>query len=74
MSGLKPQLETMADALKNKGKRTCDSGSVWTMLTDSRSLKSTNLPLTIWLTVLAGTGEKPGPTTKAVARAYQTAS
>ena len=49
---------------KRPSKRTCDSGLVWTMLTDSRSLKSTNFPLTIWLTVLAGTGEKPGPRTK----------
>ena len=33
------------------------------MLTDSKSPKSTYLPATIWLTVFAGIGEKPGPTT-----------
>ena len=33
------------------------------MLTESKSPKSTYLPTTIWLTVFAGIGEKPGPTT-----------
>ena len=33
------------------------------MFEESSSLKSTNLPATIWPTNLAGTGEKPGPTT-----------
>ena len=33
------------------------------MLTDSKSPKSMYLPATIWLTVFAGIGEKPGPTT-----------
>lgn len=33
------------------------------MLTVNRSLRSTNLPARIWLTVLGGIGEKPGPTT-----------
>ena len=34
------------------------------MLADSKSLRSTNLPARICPTVLAGIGEKPGPTTK----------
>ena len=34
------------------------------MLACSNSPKSTNCPETIWLTTFAGTGEKPGPTTK----------
>ena len=33
------------------------------MFEESSSLKSTNLPATIWPTNLAGMGEKPGPTT-----------
>ena len=33
------------------------------MLTESKFPKSTYLPATIWLTVFAGIGEKPGPTT-----------
>ena len=32
-------------------------------MTDSKSTKSTYLPATIWLTVFAGIGEKPGPAT-----------
>ena len=37
-------------------------GSVWTLLTDNRSHKSTYLPATIWLSVFAKIGEKLGPT------------
>ena len=35
-----------------------------TKFAGSRSCNSTNRPATIWLTSFAGTGEKPGPTTK----------
>ena len=48
---------------KRTSRNASDSGLVWTMLTDGKSPKSTYLPATIWLTVFAGIGEKPGPTT-----------
>ena len=43
------------------GGRWCGS-SVWTLLMDNRSHKSTYLPATIWLSVFARIGEKLGPT------------
>ena len=44
-----------------RGGRWCGS-SVWTLLTENRSHKSTYLPATIWPSVFAGMGEKLGPT------------
>ena len=44
-----------------RGGRWC-GGSVWTLLTENRSHKSTYLPATIWLSVFARMGEKLGPT------------
>ena len=41
----------------------CGSGSVSTMLVDKSSSSSTNFPDTIWVTIFAGIGENPGPTT-----------
>ena len=48
---------------KRLSRNACDSGSVWTMLTVSKSPKSTYLPATMWLTVFTRIGEKPGPNT-----------
>ena len=49
---------------KRLSKITVDSGSVCTMLADSKSHRSRYFLAKIWLIILAGIGKKPRPTTK----------